>query len=463
MSESEPKSSAFVILGATGSVGSALARRLAATGGKLMLAGRDQNRLEELSTELSATSHQIDAAQPESIEAAIEAAREQFGTINGVVNCIGSVLLKPAHSTSLAEWDETIATNLTSAFATMRAAGAAMRKTGGSVVLVSSAAARIGLANHEAIAAAKAGVAGLTLSAAATYASRGIRVNAVAPGLLKSRMTKRLWESEAAAEASKAMHPLGRLGEPDEVAGLIAWLLDPANSWDAGILGLPEHTGQDRVSLAEARETIVDALCAADEERFRRTALDLYLNGHDVCTICNEVLTPVLTEIGSMWHDGTLEVFEEHRSCEFCIRLLHEFRTLLPDPGRAAPLMIGTTLDSDPYTLPREMVELIFREAGWQAVLIGHRLSIENLQAAIEHTRPGLCCLSLSQLSDPEAFPKAYAPFAEAMRRRRLPVIAGGRALTPNLREQMPFTLFGDNFEQLRVLADSLRPDPQAA
>ena len=109
-----------------------------------------------------------------------------------------------------------------------------MIKGEGSVVLISSAAARIGLANHEAIAAAKAGILGLTLSAAATYASRGLRVNAVAPGLVRTPMTTRITSNEKAAESSRGLHALGRLGEPEDVARMIAWLLDPAQSWVTG-------------------------------------------------------------------------------------------------------------------------------------------------------------------------------------------------------------------------------------
>jgi NAD(P)-dependent dehydrogenase (short-subunit alcohol dehydrogenase family) len=114
-----------------------------------------------------------------------------------------------------------------------------MMKTGGSVVLVSSAVARAGLANHEAIAAAKAGIVGLALSAAASYASRQIRVNCVAPGLVRTPLTARLTANEASMKGSMAMHPLGRIGEPEEVAAAIAWFLDPAQSWVTGqVLGI---------------------------------------------------------------------------------------------------------------------------------------------------------------------------------------------------------------------------------
>ena len=114
-----------------------------------------------------------------------------------------------------------------------------MKGEGGSVVLVSSAAARVGLANHEAIAAAKAGIIGLVLSAAATYAKQKVRFNAVAPGLVRTPLSKGLLSSELSEKASVGMHPLGRLGEPDEVAAAIEWFLDPAQGWITGqVLGI---------------------------------------------------------------------------------------------------------------------------------------------------------------------------------------------------------------------------------
>ena len=179
--------------------------------------------------------------------AAVEAAVTALGRLDGLVNCAGSLLLKPAHLTTQAEYDATIAASLTTAFAAVRAAARAMMGSGGSIVLVSSAAARTGLANHEAIAAAKAGVIGLTQSAAASYAARGIRVNCVAPGLVETPLAARITGNEASLQASKAMHALGRIGQPGDVASAIAWLLDPANSWITGqVLGVDGGLGTIR-------------------------------------------------------------------------------------------------------------------------------------------------------------------------------------------------------------------------
>lgn len=224
----------YVILGGSSDVGKVLAEKLLSDGSNIVMTGRDSGRASELAAAFQCETAVATAGNAGSIEAAVQLAVSRFGKVDGVVNCIGSVLLKPAHLTSDDEWAETITTNLTSSFYLVRAAAKAMRQNGGSIVLVSSAAAKAGLANHEAIAAAKAGIIGLTLSAAATYAARRIRVNAIAPGLVKSEMTRKLWDSDAAAAASLQMHALGRLGEPKDVARSIAWLLDPENDWITG-------------------------------------------------------------------------------------------------------------------------------------------------------------------------------------------------------------------------------------
>ena len=217
----------IIVLGASGGIGSETARRLRDRGAELLLVGRTEERLAALSADLDSPFRVIDATAIDQVEACVGQGLELMGGVDGIVNCVGTLLLKPAHLTKPAEWHETIAVNLTSAFATIRGGYHAMRKSGGAIVLMSTAASRVGLPNHEAIAAAKAGILGLTKSAAASYASCGIRVNAVAPGLIKSPLTKRIWANEKSAEASRTMHALGRLGQPGDVASLIVWLLDP--------------------------------------------------------------------------------------------------------------------------------------------------------------------------------------------------------------------------------------------
>lgn len=169
---------------------------------------------------------------------AVDAVVAEHGPFDGVACFAGSLLLKPAHLTTREEYDATVAASLTTSFATVRAAGKHMRD-GGALVLISSAAVMAGLANHDAIAAAKSGVIGLMRSAAATYASRGLRINVVAPGLVETSLTEQLTASDAARRTSEAMHALGRLGTPEDVAAAVAFLLDPSNDWITGqVLGV---------------------------------------------------------------------------------------------------------------------------------------------------------------------------------------------------------------------------------
>ncbi len=234
----------YLILGATGAIGGATARRLAARGGRLALAGRNRDVLEPLAAELGALALPLDATVSSQVDAAVQATVAHHGRLDGAVNCVGSVLLKPAHLTKDDEFQATLTTNLLSSFYLLRASVKAMGTAGGALVFCSSAAAHGGLPNHEAIAAAKAGIEGMVNSAAASYASRRIRINCVAPGLVRSGLTARITGNEAALKVSLAMHPLGRIGEPDDVARVIEFLLDPANDWmTAQVIGVDGGLG----------------------------------------------------------------------------------------------------------------------------------------------------------------------------------------------------------------------------
>lgn len=214
-----------VIVGATGGVGRALCARLAKAGHSLVVGSRREAETRTLAEELGAIGHQVDARVPDDVEALFTRARNELGRVDAAVNLAGSILLKPAHLTSDSDWAETLATNLTTSFNVLRQAVKSFDKEGGSVVMVSTAAASHGLANHEAVAASKAGVEGLARAAAATYGSRGIRVNVVAPGLTRTPLSERITSNEAAMKASLSMHALGRIVEADDVAAVIELLV----------------------------------------------------------------------------------------------------------------------------------------------------------------------------------------------------------------------------------------------
>ena len=144
----------------------------------------------------------------------------------------GSILLKPAHKTTNKEFDHTINQNLKSSFSVVRAAGLLLNNA--SVVLMSSAAASIGFKNHEAIAAAKAGLEGLARSAAATYSNANLRFNVIAPSLIDTPLTTGITSSPLALKASEKMHPLGRIGTPLDLIKMIDLLLDKENNWITG-------------------------------------------------------------------------------------------------------------------------------------------------------------------------------------------------------------------------------------
>lgn len=235
MIENQPTA---IIFGAGGRVARALDALLERAGWNRVLAARDRTALGQSEAPGALRCH-CDVTQSDQVQQVFDTALERVDRIDAVANCAGSLLLKPGHLVSDEDWHQVVATNLSAAFYVVRAATRAMLKTGGSIALVSTAAARTGFANHEAIAAAKSGVEGLVRAAAATYANKGIRVNAVAPGLVESQMTASLTENQSMREASAAMHALGRIGQPQEVARALAWLLDPDQSWVTGqILGV---------------------------------------------------------------------------------------------------------------------------------------------------------------------------------------------------------------------------------
>ncbi|OJU81638.1 MAG: hypothetical protein BGO10_08535 [Chlamydia sp. 32-24] len=221
----------YAIFGATGGIGKVLAKRLSKEGHTVYLLARNQEKLKTLSQEINQPYFVVDATNEEAVLSIFNQIKKN-GPLDGVVSLIGSVFINPIHLTTLKEFEEVIKINVTTSFCILKHALSIMSK--GSIVLSSSTAALIGLASHEAIAAAKAAIIGLVRSAAASYAKNETRINAVAPGLTRTPLTEFITNNPLALKASTSFHPLGRIGEPEDVASVILWLLSEDSSFVTG-------------------------------------------------------------------------------------------------------------------------------------------------------------------------------------------------------------------------------------
>jgi len=236
-----------LITGAAGGLGQSVAQKLRKDGWKLVLVSRDLSRLQAI----YGNDHLQVEADCSTFEGAAQvmSLAEAAGLVpQALAHCVGNIRLGALHRMNPKDFEDCLQANLISAFASLGAfvGGLRQKNLPGSAVLVSSVAAQIGTPNHEAVAAAKAGVEGLARGAAATYAPYGIRVNVVAPGIMDSPATQSILGTDAARGAAARQYPIQGIGTTDELAELMVWLMSEnsarvtAQVWsvDGGFTGI---------------------------------------------------------------------------------------------------------------------------------------------------------------------------------------------------------------------------------
>ena len=197
----------FLIFGATGTIGSSLAKQLKNAGiSNVHLIARNENEVKDISTNLGFNYSVADVLK----DGFVEKIKKDIDEVCGIAYCVGSIDLKP-----------------------LKGFQESLKKNKGSVVLFSTVAAQRGFTNHSIIASAKAAVEGLTVSLAAEFAPN-IRVNCVAPSLTNSKIAQPMLKNKALAEGIAKAHPLKRLGEGKDSAALAKFLLTEDSSWVTG-------------------------------------------------------------------------------------------------------------------------------------------------------------------------------------------------------------------------------------
>ncbi|WP_405151062.1 SDR family oxidoreductase [Sphaerisporangium sp. NBC_01403] len=232
-----------IVTGASSGLGVTFALALAEAGADIALGARRVELLQDTKRKVESLGRRCvavptDVADPADCAGLVAAAREQLGDVDILVNNAGISRVVPTHKDDPAEFARVLQVNLTGAYQMAQAFGRACidAKHGGSIINVSSV---LGLVSTDApqpaYSASKAGLLGITRDLAMQWTlRRGIRVNALVPGLIVSDMTAAIRENEAAAAAAHASIPMRRLGEADELVGALLLLASDAGSYITG-------------------------------------------------------------------------------------------------------------------------------------------------------------------------------------------------------------------------------------
>jgi NAD(P)-dependent dehydrogenase (short-subunit alcohol dehydrogenase family) len=219
----------YLIIGATGSIGSSLAEQLKNSGNDIHLVARNKGEVSSLAEKLGCEFTVADVLE----DGFIEKVKTDIPEVKGIAYCVGSIDLKPLRMVTEQDFNKCMKLNLYSAVEAIKGYQESLKKNKGSIVLFSTVAAQRGFTNHAIIASAKAAVEGLTVSLAAEFAPN-IRVNCIAPSLTKSKIAEPMLKNTTIAEGIAKAHPLKRLGEGKDSASLAKFLITDDSSWITG-------------------------------------------------------------------------------------------------------------------------------------------------------------------------------------------------------------------------------------
>ena len=208
-------------------------------------------------------------------------------------------------------------------------------------------------------------------------------------------------------------------------------------------------------ALENRNSEIYQHLIAGDEDACRRYIDQIVTeDAVSVLGVC-EQLTEACHSIGDGWACSEISVYREHVASQIGYRLLLDLSSSLPAVSETAPTAIGCTPESDPYSLPTLMVELVMRELGWNARSLGTTLPLELLAPAMEDSRPSLCWVSVSYVESPDRLRQQLEFLGEEGRTDGIRILCGGQAITEELRQGISDITFVGDLCELETIAQT--------
>ncbi len=225
---------------------------------------------------------------------------------------------------------------------------------------------------------------------------------------------------------------------------------------DPALLGLPYSPGVSGLSMQDAQYCFETALEEGNEQLARYVVFDLYMNGTPPAVICDDVIAVSYHNLGDKWQHDIIEIYQERRAVQLTHRIINALREALPPAPAHASRAIGATLKGDPYSLPGMMIECCLSAMSWNAVFYGGEHPTDTLCSAIAIEQPRLFWLSVSTIANEQAFIQSLRKIYHTAADLNVLLALGGRAITPELRKKIDYTIFCDTVKELTSFAKAL-------
>lgn len=222
-------------------------------------------------------------------------------------------------------------------------------------------------------------------------------------------------------------------------------------------LGLKQSHGDESIFTATtrrrkgtSRSSLFDSLIAGSEEEAANLLIKSFLNGNDLISIFDEMVSPAMRMVGEQWLRGELSVAQEHLATRAAHAAINKLRNSLPVPKITGELAFCCAFEGDFHELPTHLAQIVLESRGWEVMNFGANTPLYSLSEEVQHHLPEAICISVSYLGDLDRLSRDYKLFREQLAKFKIPVVLGGGVFqNEDIRRRFPAELYAASFEEV--------------